>query len=77
MNCNEIEKVSNDMTGYRVNTGASKKFVAGWDSIFGDVKPSSSKKKGKKDWKGKEKKVAAARPKVIRSEESKEEQEVV
>lgn len=70
------------MTGYRVNTGASKKFVAGWDSIFGDVKPSSSKKKDKKDWKGKEKKgkgkkAAAARPKVIRSEESKEEQEVV
>ena len=67
------------MTGYRVNTGASKKFVAGWDSIFGDVKPSSSKKK---DWKGKEKKgkgkkAAAARPKVTRSEESKEEQEVV
>ena len=74
MNCNEIEKVSNDMTGYRVNTGASKKFVAGWDSIFGDVKPSSSKKKDKK---GKGKKAAAARPKVTRSEESKEEQEVV
>ena len=68
------------MTGYRVNTGASKKFVAGWDSIFGDVKPSSSKKKDKKDkkdWKGKGKKAAAARPKVTRSEESKEEQEVV
>ena len=65
------------MTGYRVNTGASKKFVAGWDSIFGDVKPSSSEKKDKKDWKGKGKKAAAARPKVTRSEESKEEQEVV
>ena len=59
------------MTGYRVNTGASKKFVAGWDSIFGDVKPSFSEKKGKG------KKAAAARPKVTRSEESKEEQEVV
>ncbi len=24
------------MTGYTVHPGASKKFVAGWDQIFGD-----------------------------------------
>ena len=31
------------MTGYTVHTGASKKFVAGWDHIFTDGK--SAKKK--------------------------------
>lgn len=34
------------MTGYTVHTGASKKFVAGWDHIFTDGK--SAKKKTKK-----------------------------
>lgn len=24
------------MTGYTVHTGASKKFVSGWDRVFGD-----------------------------------------
>ncbi len=35
------------MTGYTVHTGASKKFVSGWDSIFGDdtKKTAGSKKK--------------------------------
>lgn len=52
------------MTGYTVHTGASKKFVSGWDRVFGTSssnekssakgakaksgKKSSSKKKGKK-----------------------------
>ena len=38
------------MTGYTVHTGASKKFVAGWDNIFGDKskQPSSGKKKSAK-----------------------------
>jgi hypothetical protein len=34
------------MTGYTVHTGASKKFVAGWDHIFTDGK--SAKKKAAK-----------------------------
>ncbi|MCA9073632.1 MAG: hypothetical protein KDA93_01265 [Planctomycetaceae bacterium] len=32
------------MTGYTVHTGASEKFVEGWDKVFGDQK----KKPGKK-----------------------------
>ncbi len=51
------------MTGYTVHTGASKKFVSGWDRVFGtgtsdeksgskaskkSGKKSSSRKKGKK-----------------------------
>lgn len=38
------------MTGYTVHTGASKKFVDGWDGIFGDAKPNkkASKKKAAK-----------------------------
>ena len=32
------------MTGYTVHTGASKKFVSGWDRVFGDGK--SAKKAG-------------------------------
>ncbi|MEZ6123170.1 MAG: hypothetical protein R3C49_08365 [Planctomycetaceae bacterium] len=31
------------MTGYTVHTGASKKFVSGWDRIFGDA-PAAKKK---------------------------------
>ncbi len=32
------------MTGYTVHTGASKKFVSGWDRVFGaEPEPSSSK----------------------------------
>ncbi len=26
------------MTGYTVHTGTSKKFVSGWDRVFGDEK---------------------------------------
>lgn len=33
------------MTGYTVHTGASKKFVDGWDSIFADSKPEKKDKK--------------------------------
>lgn len=41
------------MTGYTVHTGASKKFVSGWDKVFGDAPAekaagkSSAKTKGK------------------------------
>jgi len=45
------------MTGYTVHTGASKKFVAGWDHIFTDGK--SAKKKTKKKA---AKKKAASKP---------------
>jgi hypothetical protein len=31
------------MTGYTVHTGATKKFVAGWDQIFGQ-EPAEAKK---------------------------------
>jgi hypothetical protein len=27
------------MTGYTVHTGASKKFVSGWDKVFGNAPP--------------------------------------
>lgn len=33
------------MTGYTVHTGTSKKFVSGWDKVFGGG--SESKEKGK------------------------------
>jgi hypothetical protein len=38
---------SAEMTGYTVHTGASKKFVSGWDRIFdsSDDKPAPKKKK--------------------------------
>ena len=46
------------MTGYTVHTGASKKFVTGWDRVFGNdsgsgpakktPKQDSNKKSGKK-----------------------------
>ena len=37
------------MTGYTVHTGASKKFVSGWDKVFGSTqeKKSSANAKGK------------------------------
>lgn len=49
------------MTGYTVHTGASKKFVSGWDRVFGDstdksaaeAKGSGKKTKGKSVAKGK------------------------
>jgi hypothetical protein len=31
------------MTGYTVHTGASKKFVSGWDRVFGDDSSSGGK----------------------------------
>ena len=36
------------MTGYTVHTGASKKFVAGWDNIFGGEEKPAAKAAGKK-----------------------------
>jgi hypothetical protein len=33
------------MTGYTVHTGASKKFVAGWDRVFAGSNSSRGKKK--------------------------------
>jgi hypothetical protein len=47
------------MTGYTVHTGASKKFVSGWDRIFGDdTEPTPAKKKP-----AKKKKKAASKKK--------------
>ncbi len=37
------------MTGYTVHTGASKKFVSGWDKVFADKAGTQNEKaKGKK-----------------------------
>lgn len=49
------------MTGYTVHTGASKKFVAGWDKIFGDADgiEQADSGKGKDTAKGGRKKSAA------------------
>lgn len=43
------------MTGYTVHTGASKKFVSGWDRVFGetDSKPAAKKDKKKSGEKSK------------------------
>lgn len=35
------------MTGYTVHTGASKKFVSGWDKVFGNAPAEKSAEKGK------------------------------
>ncbi len=32
------------MTGYTVHTGASEKFVEGWDKVFGGAKKKPAKK---------------------------------
>ncbi|MEP3478043.1 MAG: hypothetical protein ABJZ55_02235 [Fuerstiella sp.] len=37
--------MTENMTGYTVHTGASKKFVDGWDSIFADGKSAKQDKK--------------------------------
>lgn len=36
------------MTGYTVHTGASKKFVSGWDRIFSDKAEETKSSKEKK-----------------------------
>ena len=36
------------MTGYTVHTGASKKFVTGWDRVFGNESGSAAAKKTSK-----------------------------
>jgi len=46
------------MTGYTVHTGASKKFVNGWDRIFGDADTASKSKAAKQ--KTKKKSTSAA-----------------
>jgi len=52
------------MTGYTVHTGASKKFVSGWDTIFSEsetkkkaTKKKSAKKKSAKKKAAKKKKA--------------------
>lgn len=42
------------MTGYTVHTGASKKFVSGWDKVFGNA-PAEKKTSGKSTAKAKAK----------------------
>ncbi|MCA9027729.1 MAG: hypothetical protein KDA86_21140 [Planctomycetaceae bacterium] len=34
------------MTGYTVHTGATEKFVEGWDKVFGGPKKKTAKKTG-------------------------------
>lgn len=46
------------MTGYTVHTGASKKFVSGWDKVFGNA-PAEKKTSGKSTAKAKAKSKAA------------------
>lgn len=36
------------MTGYTVHTGASKKFVAGWDNVFGEPNKTQSGEKSER-----------------------------
>ena len=50
------------MTGYTVHTGASKKFVSGWDRIFGDSSADETGPKAAKK-KSKSKKAAAKKKK--------------
>lgn len=53
------------MTGYTVHTGASKKFVAGWDQIFGEGKKKSSGQKSAK------KKAAKKKPGAVKKKTGK------
>ncbi len=50
------------MTGYTVHTGASKKFVSGWDRIFSDSK-SAQAASGATQKKSKSKKSAGKKKK--------------
>jgi hypothetical protein len=43
------------MTGYTVHTGASKKFVSGWDKVFGSAPAEKSTGKSAAKAKGKSK----------------------
>jgi hypothetical protein len=47
------------MTGYTVHTGASKKFVSGWDKVFADKAGTKSEKKSE----GKKGKVSGSKKK--------------
>ena len=49
------------MTGYTVHTGASKKFVSGWDRIFSNDSSDGDGKKKKKAAKKKAAKKKAAK----------------
>ena len=51
------------MTGYTVHTGASKKFVDGWDSIFADGKSAKQDKKKAAKASGAKKKTAKKKAK--------------
>lgn len=49
------------MTGYTVHTGASEKFVRGWDRIFAEKKAAGSSGKGSKPKKASAKSSAKKR----------------
>ena len=53
------------MTGYTVHTGASKKFVSGWDKVFGDApaKKTAGKSTAKAKANGKSDKTKKSRKK--------------
>lgn len=56
------------MTGYTVHTGASKKFVAGWDRIFsGDSDPATKAAEGS----GKSKAAGKTKSKSSKTSKSK------
>lgn len=60
------------MTGYTVHTGTSKKFVEGWDQIFGSKKstPSKTKKKATKKAPKKKKAAKATKKKAAKAKKS-------
>ena len=51
------------MTGYTVHTGASKKFVSGWDKVFGNAPSEKAAGKSSAKAKGKSKSVNAKKGK--------------
>lgn len=55
------------MTGYTVHTGASKKFVSGWDKVFGNAQTEKSDEKSK----SKSKSKAKAKGKAAKSKKGK------
>ena len=59
------------MTGYTVHTGASKKFVAGWDRIFSGIPDEQSSEKAPKPKGKKSKKSEKAVPKGVAGKKKK------
>jgi hypothetical protein len=59
------------MTGYTVHTGASKKFVSGWDRVFGAESYDKSAKKKKKKQKSGAKSANKTGAKAAKSSGSK------